>query len=85
VVRRGAVADLSFIEGDPLADIRAAAAVRMVMVNGELSTVDDLMKPFTAPSAANAPALVRKAAPATHVHDDSWWHEPEWSRHYCCT
>jgi Tol biopolymer transport system component len=85
VVRRGAAADLAFVQGDPLTDIRAAAAVRMVMHGGALRTVDELMKPFAAPAAAKTPALVRTAAPAAHAHDDRfWWHEPEWAAHYCC-
>ncbi len=83
-VRRGAHADLSFVTGDPLADIRAAAAVTMVMVGGKLHTVDDLVAPFAAP-ASTAPALATRAAPTEHRHDDGfWWHEPEWAHHYCC-
>jgi len=83
-VRRGAHADLSFVTGDPLADIRAAAAVTMVMVGGKLHTVDDLVAPFAAP-ASTAPALATRAAPTEHHHDDEfWWHEPEWAHHYCC-
>jgi Tol biopolymer transport system component/cytosine/adenosine deaminase-related metal-dependent hydrolase len=82
-VRRGAQADLSFVEGDPLTDIRAAAAVRMVMKGGDLHTVDDLLAPFAAP--ASVPAQVTTAAPAVHRHDDTfWWHEPEWAHRYCC-
>jgi Tol biopolymer transport system component len=85
-IRRGAMADLSFVEGDPLTDIRAAAAVRRVMIGGALHTVDDLMKPFTAPAAANTPALVRAATRPQHKHDPRyWWHEPERARNYCCT
>ncbi|MGH3881234.1 MAG: amidohydrolase family protein [Actinophytocola sp.] len=83
VVRRGAHADLSFVDGDPLADIRAAAAVRMVMVGGKPHTVDDLMAPF-ATRARAVPALATRAVAATHTHDDRfWWHEPEWAHHYC--
>jgi Tol biopolymer transport system component/cytosine/adenosine deaminase-related metal-dependent hydrolase len=82
-VRRGAQADLSFVSGDPLTDIRAAAAVRMVMKAGKLHTVDDLLAPFAAP--ASVPAEVTTATPAVHRHDDTfWWHEPEWAHHYCC-
>jgi cytosine/adenosine deaminase-related metal-dependent hydrolase len=82
-VKRGAYADLSFVTGDPLADIDAAAAVRMVMTGGKLHTVDDLLAPFTTPAAATTPALVTRAA-ATDHHSDLWWHEPEWTHHYCC-
>lgn len=83
-VRRGAHADLAFVTGNPLADINAAAAVRMVMVGGTLRTVDELLAPFTTPAAATVPALATRAAPADHHHDDEfWWHEPEWAHHYC--
>jgi cytosine/adenosine deaminase-related metal-dependent hydrolase len=81
-VRRGAWADLSFVQGNPLEDIRAAAAVRQVMKGGKLHTVTDLMAPFTTP--VSAPALATRAAPTEHRHDDEfWWHEPEWAHHYC--
>jgi cytosine/adenosine deaminase-related metal-dependent hydrolase len=82
-IRPGARADLSFVAGDPLTDIRAAAAVRMVMVRGELHTVDDLLAPFT--TTARVPAEVTTAPAAAHHHDDTfWWHEPEWAHRYCC-
>jgi len=42
----GKLADLSFVEGNPLEDIRAAANVQMVMVGGHLYTIDDLLEPF---------------------------------------
>jgi Tol biopolymer transport system component/cytosine/adenosine deaminase-related metal-dependent hydrolase len=80
-IRRGAQADLSFVAGDPLTDIRAAADVHMVMVGGKLHTVDDLMAPFTTPAAV--PAQVTTAPTAQHRHDDLWWHEPERTNHYC--
>jgi Tol biopolymer transport system component len=82
-VRRGAHADLSFVTGNPLADINAAAAVRMVMVGGKLQTVEELLTPFTTPAAATVPALATRAAPTDH-HSDLWWHESEWAHHYCC-
>jgi Tol biopolymer transport system component/imidazolonepropionase-like amidohydrolase len=41
-VEPGKLADLTIVEGDPLADIRAARNVRMVMVNGVLHRVEDL-------------------------------------------
>ncbi|MFD1047494.1 amidohydrolase family protein, partial [Kibdelosporangium lantanae] len=45
-IRAGKIADLSFVVGNPLADVGAAANVRMVMRNGELHTVEDLIGPF---------------------------------------
>jgi adenine deaminase len=90
VVKPGAQADLSFVSGDPLADIRAAAAVQQVMIAGSHHTVDDLLAPFTAGATAepavhiaNAPQpLTRSQA---HAHDSEyWWHEPEWLHRACC-
>jgi Tol biopolymer transport system component/cytosine/adenosine deaminase-related metal-dependent hydrolase len=82
VVAPGAFADLSFVMGDPLADIRAAADVRMVMVGGVLRTVEDLLAPFV--SAPAAAAVSHQVVPRVPAPDEPWWHEPEWSRHVCC-
>ncbi|HEX2300649.1 MAG TPA: amidohydrolase family protein, partial [Pseudonocardiaceae bacterium] len=87
VVTPGAQADLSFVEGDPLVDIRAAAAVRQVMVGGLLHTVDELLAPFAAPAVtpAMAPALVRANVRArSEHHGATWWHRPEWAQLVCC-
>ena len=45
-VTPGALADLLLVEGDPLTRIVDAAAVRQVIKNGEVFTVDELMSPF---------------------------------------
>jgi Tol biopolymer transport system component/cytosine/adenosine deaminase-related metal-dependent hydrolase len=82
-IRKGAHADVSFVQGDPLTDITAAAAVHLVMKNGQLHTIDDLMAPFTTPAAAATPALATRATPTNHQSTE-WWHEPEWAHHYCC-
>jgi Tol biopolymer transport system component/imidazolonepropionase-like amidohydrolase len=81
-IHRGTQADLSFVHGNPLTDINAAAAVHMVMTAGKLRTVDDLLTPFQSPAAASIPALATKSP--TPVEDDIWWHEPERTQHYCC-
>ncbi|WP_238150982.1 amidohydrolase family protein [Kribbella sindirgiensis] len=90
VIKPGAQADLSFVTGDPLADIRAAAAVQQVMIAGNLHTVDDLLQPYAAGTrlqpavhTANAPQpLTRTQA---HAHNTQyWWHEPEWLHRACC-
>jgi Tol biopolymer transport system component len=83
-IRRGAQADLSFVTGNPLTDINAAAAVQMVMTNGNLHTIDELLAPFKTPAAATVPALATRAAPTNHAHGEFWWHEPEWEHRYCC-
>ncbi|WP_328521828.1 hypothetical protein [Kribbella sp. NBC_00359] len=48
MIKPGARADLSFVDGDPLADIRIVAAVDRVMVAGRLHTVDELLAPYAA-------------------------------------
>ncbi|MFI9011588.1 amidohydrolase family protein [Actinosynnema sp. NPDC053489] len=81
-LRPGAHADLALVAGDPLADIRAAAAVRRVAVGGVVHRVEDLLAPFRTPPPATA------ARPRSHAghpaHDpEHWWHEPEWAVHGC--
>lgn len=45
-VQSGRLADLNFVRGNPLEDINAAAAVQMVMKNGRLYTVAELVEPY---------------------------------------
>ncbi len=86
LIAPGATADLAFVVGDPLADIRAAAAVTQVMRGGVLHTVDELLAPFATPtSPAAVPAVARSAPALRHRHDPvHWWHEPEWAQLACC-
>jgi imidazolonepropionase-like amidohydrolase len=42
----GKLADLIFVDGDPLANIDDAAKVRCVMKNGVLMSVESIAKPF---------------------------------------
>ncbi|WP_122090806.1 amidohydrolase family protein [Halalkalicoccus subterraneus] len=44
----GKLADMVFVEGNPLKQIEDAIDVRMTMKNGELFTVQDLVEPFSA-------------------------------------
>ncbi|GAB3873293.1 amidohydrolase family protein [Kibdelosporangium lantanae] len=82
VLKRGAYADLSLVDGDPLRDVRAAANVHKVMAGGLLRTVDELIAPFQNRPAADVTNEVIPAAPtAAKQH---WWHVPEWSEHVCC-
>ncbi|TCN42958.1 Tol biopolymer transport system component [Kribbella orskensis] len=90
VILPGAQADLSFVRGNPLADIRHAAAVQQVMVAGRLHTVEELLAPF-AGKTTSAPAVLAARAPVpltrekAHAHDSEyWWHEPEWLHRVCC-
>jgi Tol biopolymer transport system component len=84
----GMYADLAMLGADPLADIRAAADVREVMVNGELHTTDGLLAPFAAgPRAAATVAQRVEPAPDPPANRALWWHDPHYvaaSRHSCC-
>jgi Tol biopolymer transport system component/imidazolonepropionase-like amidohydrolase len=93
-IRPGYLADLALVEGDPLQDIRAAAAVRMVVANGVVHRVEDLVASSgnrdtalvtaPAPTKPAATALMTALAAST-ANSDHWWHdEPEWSLHLCC-
>lgn len=84
VIKPGAQADLSFVTGDPLADIRAAAAVDRVMIAGKLHTIDQLLAPYVGKASSTAgPAPLSRAQ--AHAHDSEyWWHEPEWLHRVCC-
>ncbi|QQQ74247.1 PD40 domain-containing protein [Saccharothrix sp. 6-C] len=82
-LRPGAHADIALVAGNPLADIRAAAAVRQVVVGGTTHRVDDLLAPF------RTPPPVPPGRPRSHDHDVAhdpghWWHEPEWATRACC-
>jgi hypothetical protein len=82
VLKPGAYADITLVKGDPLKDIKAAAAVRQVMVGGVLRSVDELMAPF---QVAQPKAVVNEVLPAkASAERKHWWHEPEWSAHICC-
>ncbi|MFI7060709.1 DPP IV N-terminal domain-containing protein [Kribbella sp. NPDC050124] len=84
VIQPGAQADLSFVTGNPLTDIRAAAAVDRIMIAGKLHTVDDLLAPYAAtPKPLAGPTPLTRAQ--AHSHDTTyWWHEPEWLHRACC-
>jgi hypothetical protein len=53
-IERGKLADLMFVEGDPLADISTLANVRGVMTNGTVHNVADLLEPFSGRQTATA-------------------------------
>jgi cytosine/adenosine deaminase-related metal-dependent hydrolase len=85
VVRAGAQADLSFVRGNPLADITQAAAVEQVMVAGKLHTVEQLLAPYASAVAAKAAGPQPLSREKAHAHDSEyWWHEPEWLHRVCC-
>jgi len=45
-IESGKLADLIFVEGNPLKDITDTTNVRMVMKNGEAYTMEEIIKPF---------------------------------------
>ena len=64
-VESGALADLVFVRGNPLTRIQALFDVEMVMKNGRLHSIDDLIEPYAdhdqrggvQPAALAAPAV----------------------------
>ncbi|MDX3233074.1 amidohydrolase family protein [Streptomyces sp. ME19-01-6] len=91
-VEPGKLADLVLVEGDPLTDIRAAAAVRQVVLGGVVHTVDDLVA--EGPGAARKASSARKAATKTTPRAEDvpqgparqryWWHREEHTHGPCC-
>ncbi|MBB6170429.1 Tol biopolymer transport system component/imidazolonepropionase-like amidohydrolase [Nocardiopsis mwathae] len=81
-VEAGKLADLAIVDGDPLADIADAAAVRWTVRNGEVHAVDDLVASVPAASAtadrlvpaAAAPSTPRRAPLTSVTSPTEWWH-----------
>ena len=42
----GKLADLAIVAGDPLKDIKAAADVKLVVKDGRVYSIEELMAPF---------------------------------------
>ncbi len=76
-IEPGKLADLAFIDGDPLADIKQVANVAAVMKGGRVYTVAELVAPFASPPAAAPAAAVtnRVDAPLAHPGEQPWWHD----------
>jgi Tol biopolymer transport system component len=53
-VEPGKLADLIAVHGNPLSDLRAAAAVEVVMKNGRAYTLAEILAPFSTPAAQAA-------------------------------
>ena len=45
-VEAGKVADLIFVRGDPLADVKNAANVEQVMKNGVVYSIEEILRPY---------------------------------------
>jgi len=86
----GAYADLAIVDGDPLADIRAAANVERVLVSGVEHSVESLLRPFAEAAASGAKARDSAVLPPLPEHPDNaafWWHGHAYvrkARHACC-
>ncbi|SDF81400.1 WD40-like Beta Propeller Repeat [Lentzea fradiae] len=80
-IRPGAPADIAFVGGNPLRDIKAAANVRQVMLGGRLHTVTDLLAPYR--EAGELTAYTAALEPLPSAEKRHWWHEPEWACHVC--
>ncbi|WP_415857611.1 hypothetical protein [Saccharopolyspora erythraea] len=90
-VEAGKLADLAFVQGDPLADIANAANVRQVMLGGALHTVESLLSngpASTAPAAAGsstAPVHTFAAEVPQHLGQQRfWWHREGYVPGRCC-
>jgi Tol biopolymer transport system component len=60
-VEEGKLADLIVVRGDPLADLRAAADVRVVVKNGRVWTLDEILAPARTPAQLAARRLALEA------------------------
>jgi Tol biopolymer transport system component len=78
-VERGKLADLTFINGDPLTDIKQLANVAAVMKGGRYYSTVELMAPFITPTPAISAAVTapqhRFEAPLVHPGPAPWWHD----------
>jgi adenine deaminase len=75
-VERGKLADLTFIDGDPLTDIKQLANVSAVMKGGRYYSVAELMEPFITPTPASPPSQPHRIdEPLAHPGNAPWWHD----------
>ena len=76
----GKLADIIFVDGNPLENIDDTINVKATMVNGIYRTVEEIIAPF--PSTGNfasGPEHTWRAAVPDHPANDAfWWHRPEW-------
>jgi len=90
VIAPDALADMVIVKGDPLARIEDAANVSVVIKNGAVFSIDDLVQPFrdlpsVGPSTSAQFELLQ--APLHASNAGYWWHDPEYvhaSRASCC-
>jgi Tol biopolymer transport system component/imidazolonepropionase-like amidohydrolase len=85
VIAPGAYADLVVVDGDPLADINAAARVQTVIKHGQAYSIADLTAPF-ADHAVHA-ALDDRRRFVCEAPAEYWWHDPAFlaqAKASCC-
>ena len=75
-VEPGKLADLAFINGDPLREIKELANVAGVMKNGRYYSVDELMAPFAAPKSAGTAVQQHMLQARPAQVEKYWWHDP---------
>ncbi|CAN5191499.1 amidohydrolase family protein [soil metagenome] len=83
-IASGMLADLLMVDGDPLTDIAALAAVRTVVMNGFVHTPDGLMKPFATTPIAE---IHNRILPPLAARQDYFWQSAayvEAGRAACC-
>jgi hypothetical protein len=78
----GKLADMIFVEGNPLQNIEDAINVRMTMVNGVLRSVEEIIAPFPTPgnhaTLGSGPKHAWLAPIPDHpANRKFWWHRPE--------
>ncbi|WP_439659653.1 amidohydrolase family protein [Lentzea sp. HUAS TT2] len=81
-IEPGAPADIAFVDGNPLADIKAAANVKLVAVGGRVHDIPELLAPYRNQQTLTAHTAQLPALPS--AENKHWWHEPEWAERVCC-
>src|SRR5262249_27777520 len=75
-VEKGKLADLTFVNGEPLTDIKQLANVAAVMKGGRYFSVAELEQPFVTPTTAAAVTPQNRVdAPLAHPGAQPWWHD----------
>jgi Tol biopolymer transport system component/imidazolonepropionase-like amidohydrolase len=80
VLEAGALADMVFVDGDPLARIEDAAKVQAVMLGGRVYRFDELLAPFAQETQTTAQLNASDFGQAQLAADDPyWWHDAHWA------
>lgn len=87
-IAKGSLADIVLVDGNPLLCIEDAANVDLVVKNGEVLSIEDLLAPFVA-AQINQHGRNKTLPPVQSTVNDArfWWHGQEFienSRTCCC-